>query len=50
MTPHEIITRAITGIPNIRLPLVRLTVERIMRELDDEGYKIKEKTLDDINL
>lgn len=50
MTPHEIITRAVTAIPNIRLPLVRLTVDRIIRDLDDEGYKIKEKTLDDVIL
>lgn len=50
MTPQEVITKAVTAIPNIRLPLVRLTVERIMRDLDDEGYKIKEKTLDDIEL
>ncbi len=47
LTPDEIITRAISTIPNIRLPLVRMTVELILNSLDDEGYKIKEKTLDD---
>lgn len=46
-TPHEIITRAISSIPNIRLPLVRMIVERILRELDDNGYKIKEKGMSD---
>lgn len=47
MTPHEIITRAITAIPNIRLPLVRLTVEKIIKDIDENGYKIKEKTMED---
>lgn len=46
MTPHEIITRVITAIPNIRLPLVRMTVEKILKELDENGYKIKEKTME----
>lgn len=48
MTPEEIITMQIATIPNIRIPMVALTVRRIMRALDEAGYKIKDKTLDDV--
>ena len=44
MTPSDIITRAIQDIPGIRLPRVRHTVERILLELEENGYKIGEKS------
>lgn len=43
MTPNEIITRAVQAIPGIRMPMAKLTVERILKDLADEGYEIKER-------
>ena len=42
MTPNEIITRAVQAIPNIRLPMAKITTERILRELEENGYHIAE--------
>lgn len=43
MTPHEILTREIQKIPNIRLPVSQAVVERIFRELQENGYAVVER-------
>lgn len=47
MTPHDIITREISKIPAIRMPMVRLIVQGIFAALDDEGYIVKDKGVPD---
>lgn len=42
MTPKDIVTRAVQAIEGIRFPLARATVDRIFRELEEEGYVIIE--------
>lgn len=43
MSPRDIVTRAVHAIPGIRLPLARITIERIFRELEENGYTVREK-------
>ncbi len=43
MTPSEIITRAVQAIPGIRLPAVKLVVNRILKELEENGYEFADK-------
>lgn len=40
MTPRDIITRAVQGIPGIRFPQAKATVDRIFKELEEEGFVI----------
>lgn len=40
MTPRDIITKAIQAIPGIRFPQAKATVDRIFKELEEEGFVV----------
>jgi hypothetical protein len=40
MTPRDIITKAIQNIPGMRFPLAKTTVDKIFRDLEEEGFEI----------
>lgn len=44
MTPNEIVTRVIQSIGGLRSHVARSLIDRIFRELADEGYVIIEES------
>lgn len=43
MTPRDIVTKAVQSIDGIRFPQAKAVIDRIFRELAEEGYVIVEE-------